>query len=64
MRIVLRIQIPLDKVTQEPFGGEALRYRQVATGYVVYSIGRNRRDDEGKEGWQDGDLTPAVGRSK
>jgi hypothetical protein len=36
--------VPLD-----PFTGEPLRYKQLAKGYVVYSVGQDLSDDGGKE---------------
>lgn len=31
----------------DPFDGQPLRFKKLATGYEVYSIGRNRKDDGG-----------------
>ena len=39
----------LEAVPKDPFDGEELRYRRLETGYVVYSIGEDGRDDGGKE---------------
>jgi hypothetical protein len=36
--------IPID-----PFDGQPLRYRPLAKGYVVYSVGYDRQDDGGRE---------------
>lgn len=37
------------EVPQDPFTGMEVLYRQLPKGYVVYSVGRDRRDDGGKE---------------
>jgi len=37
-------QAPID-----PFDGQALRYHTLSKGYVIYSVGRDRHDDGGKE---------------
>ena len=52
---VVRGDMPrfLDAVPLDPFDGKPLRYRELGTGFVVYSIGPNRRDDGGKE-WKTG----------
>jgi hypothetical protein len=39
----------LDSVPTDPFDGKPLRYRRLPKGYVVYSIGNNRMDDQGSE---------------
>ena len=39
----------LDAVTKDPFDGKELRYKQLDTGFVVYSIGEDGSDDGGKE---------------
>lgn len=36
-------QIPTD-----PFSGQAIKYRRTASGYVLYSVGVNGRDDRGR----------------
>jgi hypothetical protein len=33
----------------DPFDGKPLRYRRLARGYMVYSIGKNARDEGGQE---------------
>ena len=33
----------------DPFDGKPLRYRRLARGYMVYSIGKNARDEGGRE---------------
>jgi hypothetical protein len=43
-------QVPLD-----PFSGEAFRYRREGAGFVVYSVGPNLRDDNGKVYYLDRD---------
>lgn len=40
---------PMDSVPIDPFDGQPLRYRTRENGYVVYSIGRDGRDDGGRE---------------
>jgi hypothetical protein len=37
------------QVLKDPFDGESLRFHPLEKGFVVYSIGVNRIDDEGKE---------------
>jgi hypothetical protein len=37
------------RVPPDPFDGRPLRYRRLPTGYVVYSIGRDEVDDNGRE---------------
>jgi len=39
----------LARVPKDPFDGQALRYRQLDQGFVVYSVGEDLSDDEGKE---------------
>ena len=39
----------LDGVPEDPFDGRPLRYKKLAEGYVVYSIGHDGKDDGGKE---------------
>lgn len=39
----------LEVVPQDPFDGQDLRYRLLEKGYVVYSIGDDRHDDEGAD---------------
>ncbi|MCK4850026.1 MAG: hypothetical protein KAT11_01685 [Phycisphaerae bacterium] len=39
----------LDAVPEDPFDGQPLRYKKLAEGYVVYSIGHDGKDDGGKE---------------
>jgi hypothetical protein len=39
----------LDAVPKDPFDGKDLRYKKLETGFVVYSIGRDGKDDGGKE---------------
>jgi hypothetical protein len=51
----------LESVPRDPFAdGGPLSYRQAAGGYVLYSLGPNRKDDGGREPRSeglDGDLT-------
>jgi hypothetical protein len=50
--------IPLD-----PFDGQPLRYKKLAQGYVVYSVGEDEVDNGGKEGYGPGtDITFTVER--
>jgi hypothetical protein len=37
----------LSKGPMDPFSGMKLKYKKLPSGYVVYSIGRNRKDDGG-----------------
>ena len=39
----------LDALPEDPFDGHPLRYRKLAKGYVVYSVGHDGKDDGGKE---------------
>jgi hypothetical protein len=39
----------LPSVPQDPFDGRPLRYHQLEKGYVVYSIGRDGHDNNGRE---------------
>jgi hypothetical protein len=39
----------LNAVPRDPFDGNDLRYKKLETGFVVYSIGEDLIDDEGKE---------------
>ena len=48
-------------VPMDPFDGKPLRYRKAGNGYILYSIGRDLKDDSGKRGkWSDGDLVFSV----
>lgn len=50
----------LPAVPIDPFNGKPLRFRHLAKGYVIYSIGTDGRDDGGKEkpaDWKFGDKT-------
>jgi hypothetical protein len=38
----------LGKIATDPFSGEQLRYKRHGTGFLLYSIGRDRTDDGGK----------------
>jgi len=33
----------------DPFDGKPLRFKRLANGYMIYSIGRDLHDDGGKE---------------
>jgi hypothetical protein len=39
----------LPRMLLDPFDGQPLRYRRLGTGFVVYSVGRSRKDHGGKE---------------
>jgi hypothetical protein len=39
----------LEAIPLDPFGGTPLRYRRLAKGYVIYSVGPDGRDDNGRE---------------
>lgn len=39
----------LPAVPTDPFDGKPLRYKPLAQGYVIYSVGMDREDDGGKE---------------
>jgi hypothetical protein len=38
----------LDSIPVDPFTGKALVYRKVDDGFLLYSLGQNRRNDGGK----------------
>jgi hypothetical protein len=38
-----------DSALVDPFDGQPLRYKKLAKGYVVYSIGEDGKDDGGDE---------------
>jgi hypothetical protein len=37
----------LDRVPKDPFDGQPIRYCKLDKGYVVYSVGEDRKDDKG-----------------
>lgn len=39
----------IDAIPKDPFDGKDLRYKKLETGFVVYSIGEDGKDDGGKE---------------
>jgi hypothetical protein len=39
----------LDAIPTDPFDGKPFRYKRLAKGYVVYSVGENETDDGGVE---------------
>ena len=39
----------LPAIPVDPFDGQPLRYKKLAKGYVIYSIGEDLTDDGGKE---------------
>lgn len=42
----------LDEVPVDPFTGEPLVYRREGEGFVVYSLGSNLKDDQGRSTWE------------
>jgi hypothetical protein len=40
----------LPSVPEDPYDGQPLRYHKLAKGYVVYSVGRDGHDNNGREG--------------
>jgi hypothetical protein len=58
----------LDAIPKDPFDGKDLRYRKLDAGFVVYSVGKDERDDGGKKrrgerfGFTGSDLTFVVER--
>ncbi|MHC4404429.1 MAG: hypothetical protein ACYTG0_32650 [Planctomycetota bacterium] len=50
----------LSAVPEDPFSEEPLIYRRTPTGYMLYSVGHNRRDDGGRKppptDWRGGDI--------
>jgi hypothetical protein len=62
------IPTSLDAVPTDPFDGQPLRYKKLANGYVVYSVGENGKDDGGDEtisertNWKPKDITFTVER--
>jgi hypothetical protein len=39
----------LDKIPFDPFDGQPIRFKKLPTGYVVYSVGSDQKDDGGAE---------------
>jgi hypothetical protein len=53
----------LNAVPTDPFNGQPLRYKRLAAGYVVYSVGEDGVDNGGTEGYGPGtDITFTVER--
>ena len=53
----------LNSVPTDPFNGQPLRYKKMAKGYVVYSVGEDGVDNDGTEGFCPGtDITFTVER--
>jgi len=51
----------LNPAPADPFDGQNLRYRKEGSGYLLYSIGQNLKDDNGKRLTQpDGDFVFTV----
>ena len=42
----------LEKMPIDPFTGNAFIYKKQASGFIVYSIGNNLKDEEGRGTWQ------------
>jgi len=40
----------LESVPADPFNGKPLRYRQMNLGYIIYGVGADDQDDNGREG--------------
>ena len=48
-------------VPEDPFDGQPLRYRKLpASGYTVYSVGTDRKDDGGSVKGPNGETPPDV----
>ena len=59
------VPVHLSSLLEDPFDGEPLRYRLTTNGYIVYSIGQNRKDEGGKKAARsilEGDLTLTIER--
>jgi hypothetical protein len=51
----------LPQIPKDPYDGQPLRYHKTTTGYQLYSVGPNLRDDGGQRGKQDdGDIVFEV----
>ena len=51
------------EIPSDPFDGQPLRYKKLAKGYVVYSVGEDEVDNGGTEGYSTGtDITFTVER--
>ena len=50
----------LETIPKDPFDGSELRYRKLESGFVVYSVGEDRRDDGGTERLPRGERTKAY----
>ncbi len=46
----------LEQVPADPFTGESMIYKRKDSGFMVYSVGSNRKDDEGRVTWEFGSL--------
>lgn len=44
----------LDNIPLDPFNGKALKYNKLDPGFIIYSVGQNLSDDNGKEQPKDG----------
>jgi hypothetical protein len=55
----------IDALPQDPFSGAAFHYRREGAGFVVWSVGPNGKDEEGRHGKKEGDpddVAVTVGR--
>ena len=43
----------IEKLPPDPFAGGPFRYRRQGKGYLLYSVGSNRKDDGGRNKWLD-----------
>jgi len=50
----------LDKLPIDPFSGKDFIYRREGNGFIVYSVGPNRKDDGGKEPVRDSETEDIV----
>ncbi len=50
----------LKKIPQDFFSVKGFIYKRTAKGYLLYSVGRNARDDDGKDGFASGDIVVRV----
>jgi hypothetical protein len=59
----LSVLVPeyLKKIPLDPYDAKPLRYRRLADGVVIYSIGPNEKDDGGKIDRQDPRESPDIG---
>jgi hypothetical protein len=46
----------LEKIPVDPFNGKAMIYKKQDSGFMVYSVGSNLKDDGGRVTWEFGSL--------